>query len=115
MRATAAGGSATEPSRVGAVYRCPGGREAQGALSLPRDARNTAACRPHDRAHQDPSGYKTGTVDLWCRCQDGSGQTITGEVTTDGGIAHVTWDTGLKMDFLMVVQDGSLLVDDTQC
>jgi hypothetical protein len=61
------------------------------------------------------SGYKTGTVDLWCRCQNGSGQTITGEVTRDGGIAHVTWDTGLKMDFLMVVQDGRLLVDDTQC
>ena len=61
------------------------------------------------------SGYKTGTVDLWCRCQNGSGQTITGEVTPDGGIAHVTWDTGLKLDFLMVVQDGRLLVDDTQC
>ena len=61
------------------------------------------------------SGYKTGGGDLWCRCQNGSGQSITGEVTPDGGIAHVTWDTGVKIDFLMVVQEGRLLVDDTQC
>jgi hypothetical protein len=61
------------------------------------------------------SGQKTGTVDLWCRCQNGRGQSITGEVNPDGGTAHVTWDTGLKMDFLMVVQAGRLLVDDTQC
>ena len=61
------------------------------------------------------SGQKTGTVDLWCRCQNGLVQTITGEVSPDGGTAHVTWDTGPKMDFLMVVQDGRLLVDDTQC
>ena len=61
------------------------------------------------------SGSKTGNGDLWCRCQNGLGQTITGEVTPDGGIAQATWDTGLKMDFLMVVQDGRLLVDDTQC
>lgn len=61
------------------------------------------------------SGQKTGTVDLWCRCQNGLVQTITGEVTPDGGIAHTVWGTRLKMDFLMVVQDGKLLVDDTQC
>jgi hypothetical protein len=61
------------------------------------------------------SGYKTGGVMLWCRCQNGLVETIQAEVTSGGGTAHVNWNTGLKMDFLMVVQDGELLVDDTQC
>lgn len=60
------------------------------------------------------SGYKTGGGDLWCRCQESSIPTVTAEVTSGGGIATVNFGWG-KMDFLMVVQAGKLLVDDTQC
>jgi hypothetical protein len=61
------------------------------------------------------SGYKAGGGDLWCRCQDSSPTpTVTAEVTPGGGTAIVNFGWG-KVDFLMVVQDGSLLVDDTQC
>src|SRR5205814_3834431 len=60
------------------------------------------------------SGYKTGGGDLWCRCQNGGPQTVTAEVTPAGGIATVDFGWG-KMDFLMVLQDGKLLLDDTQC
>jgi hypothetical protein len=60
------------------------------------------------------SGYKTGGGDLWCRCQGSSIPTVTAEVTSGGGTATVNFGWG-KMDFLMVVQAGKLLVDDTQC
>jgi hypothetical protein len=60
------------------------------------------------------SGYKAGGGDLWCRCQDSSPPTVTAEVTPGGGTATVNFGWG-KMDFLMVVQAGKLLVDDTQC
>ena len=60
------------------------------------------------------SGYKTGGGDLWCRCQNGLPPTVTAEVTPGGGTATVNFGWG-KMDFLMVMQDGKLLVDDTQC
>ena len=61
------------------------------------------------------SGYKTGGGDLWCRCQNGGPPTITAEVTSEGGTATVTFLPGYQIDFLMVTQDGELLVDDTQC
>jgi hypothetical protein len=60
------------------------------------------------------SGYPTGGGDLWCRCQNGGPPTVTAEVTPGGGTANVDFGWG-KMDFLMVVQGGKLLVDDTQC
>jgi len=60
------------------------------------------------------SGYKTGGGDLWCRCQNGSPPTVTAEATPGGGTATVNFGWG-KVDFLMVVQAGKLLVDDTQC
>jgi hypothetical protein len=56
--------------------------------------------------------YKAGGVDLWCRCQDANKQEITASVTPGGGTATVDFGWG-KMDFLMVVQDGALLLDDT--
>jgi hypothetical protein len=40
---------------------------------------------------------------------------ITADVTPTGGTAHVDFGGGLKVDFIMVEQSGSLLVDDTQC
>jgi hypothetical protein len=64
------------------------------------------------------SGYKTGGGDLWCRCQNSAPTpTITAEVTAGGGTATVDFGLGgsYKVDFLMVVQDGKLLLDDTQC
>ncbi len=64
------------------------------------------------------SGYKTGGGDLWCRCQNAApAPTITAQVTSGGGTATVDFGVGrnYKMDFLMVVQDGTLLLDDTQC
>ena len=60
------------------------------------------------------SGYKTGSVDIWCRCQQYFDVKITAEVTPAGGTAHVA-SGSLKMDFIMVLQDGKLLLDDTQC
>jgi hypothetical protein len=60
------------------------------------------------------SGYKVGGGDLWCRCQDSSPPTVTAQVTPVGGTATVNFGWG-RMDFLMVVQAGNLLVDDTQC
>jgi hypothetical protein len=60
------------------------------------------------------SGSKAGGGDLLCRCQDTSPPTVTAEVTTGGGTATVNFGWG-KMVFLMVVQAGKLLVDDTQC
>ena len=60
------------------------------------------------------SGYKTGSGGIWCRCQQYSDVKITAEVTPAGGTAHVT-SGSLKMDFIMVLQDGKLLLDDTQC
>jgi hypothetical protein len=61
------------------------------------------------------SGYKTGGTDLWCRCQNSGTPTITTEVTSDGGTATVTFLPGYQIDFLMVLQHGDLLLDDTQC
>jgi len=60
------------------------------------------------------SVYKTGSVDIWCRCQQYIDVKITAEVTPAGGTAHVA-SGSLKMDFIMVLQDGKLLLDDTQC
>jgi hypothetical protein len=64
---------------------------------------------------KEQSAYKTGGLLGWCRCQEYSSVTITAEVTPGGGTAHVTSDSGIKMDFIMVGQGGQLLVDDTQC
>ena len=40
---------------------------------------------------------------------------VTGEVTPTGGVAHLTFDNASKVDYIMVQQAGSLLVDDTRC
>lgn len=62
------------------------------------------------------SGYKTGGGDLWCRCQNAlEHPLISAKVTAEGGTATVTFLAGHLIDFLMVVQHGELLVDDTQC
>jgi hypothetical protein len=63
-------------------------------------------------------GYPTGGGDLWCRCQNAAPKpTIMARVTPGGGTATVDFGLGgsYKVDFLMVVQDGKLLLDDTQC
>ena len=43
---------------------------------------------------------------------------LTGEVTPTGGVAHVSLHPdvhAIKIDLIMVMQDGQLLVDDMQC
>ena len=63
---------------------------------------------------KEQSSYPTGGGDVWCRCQQYFNLVFAAEVTPGGGIAHVT-SGPLRMDFMMVTQDGKLLVDDTQC
>jgi hypothetical protein len=63
---------------------------------------------------KEQSSYPTGGALDWCRCQQYFNVTITAEVTPGGGMAHVM-SGPLKMDFIMVMQGGKLLVDDTQC
>jgi hypothetical protein len=72
------------------------------------------AARMTEVINEQIAHSKTGVLG-WCRCQEYSSVTITAEVTPGGGTAHVTSDTGIKMDFIMVEQGGELLVDDTQC
>lgn len=67
-----------------------------------------------------------GPVAIWCRCpatgtagsrlQDNAGyKARTAEVTQAGGIAHITFGTATRVDFIMIEQGGALLVDDTRC
>ena len=56
-----------------------------------------------------------GRPNSWCRCQNAGDVVITSDVTPTGGTAHVDFSNGVKVDFDMVEQSGSLLVDDTQC
>ncbi|HKC18325.1 MAG TPA: hypothetical protein VKE27_01710 [Candidatus Dormibacteraeota bacterium] len=40
---------------------------------------------------------------------------MTAETSAAGGVTHVTFGGAIKVDYIMVAQNGSLLVDDTQC
>ena len=71
-------------------------------------------------AIRTPSAVGPGPVDYFCRCQNPASKamTVTGEVTATGGVAHVALYPdvhAIKIDLIMVVQDGQLLVDDMQC
>ena len=67
-----------------------------------------------------PNAVGPGPVDYLCRCQNPASQamSLTGEVTATGGVAHVALYPdvhAIKIDLIMVVQDGQLLVDDMVC
>jgi hypothetical protein len=64
---------------------------------------------------ETPTTTGPGPSNSWCRCQNVKDVVITAEVTPNGGIAHVTFDNAIKVDFVMVEQTGNLLVDDTLC
>jgi hypothetical protein len=63
-----------------------------------------------------PAKVGPAPIALFCRCQSVpplSAQ-FGPEVTSTGGVAHVTLGA-LKLDLIMVQEKGKLLVDDTQC
>jgi len=62
-----------------------------------------------------PSAIGSGPPNSWCRCQNVADVAMTADITPSGGTAHVDFKNGVKVDFIMVEQAGSLLVDDTQC
>jgi len=64
---------------------------------------------------ETPASTGTGPPNSWCRCQNVADVAMTADVTPSGGIAHIDFKNGVKVDFIMVEQRGSLLVDDTQC
>ena len=71
-------------------------------------------------AVRTPNAVGPGPVDYFCRCQNPASKamSLSGEVTPTGGVAHVTLYPdvhAIKIDLIMVVQDGQLLVDDMQC
>ena len=67
-----------------------------------------------------PNAVGPGPVNSFCRCQNPASRsmTVTGEVTGNGGVAHVALYPdvhAIKVDLIMVSQNGTLLVDDMQC
>lgn len=67
-----------------------------------------------------PRAQGPGPSPPLCRCQNGPDSiSIRPEVTANGGIAHVTLHFGAvldsNIDLVMVMSNGRLLVDDTQC
>ena len=71
-------------------------------------------------AVRTPNAVGPGPVDYFCRCQNPASKAmnLTGEVTPTGGVAHVALYPdvhAIKIDLIIVQQDGQLLVDDMQC
>jgi hypothetical protein len=68
-----------------------------------------------ERLSQPPK-VGPGPIVLLCRCQNVPAPTaqFDPEVTPAGGVAHVTLGA-LKLDLIMLEDNGELLVDDTQC
>lgn len=62
-----------------------------------------------------PPSTGPGPVNSWCRCQNAANVTMAAEVSGAGGTTHVTFNNDIKVDFIIVEQQGRLLVDDTRC
>jgi hypothetical protein len=75
----------------------------------------TARLAARLQAIERPAQVGPGPIPYWCRCSHGSTMAVTGEVTPTGGVAHLTFDSASKVDYIMVRQAGSLVVDDTRC
>ena len=77
-------------------------------------ARVFAVATPH------PGVEQPGPADPFCRCQNPGSRSmsVAGEVTAAGGVAHVTLYPDahpIRIDLVMLEQDGRLLVDDMRC
>ena len=67
-----------------------------------------------------PNAVGPGPIDSFCRCQNPASHSmsVVGELTDNGGVAHVALYPdvhAIKLDLIMVSQNGTLLVDDMQC